>query len=271
MGWFGAIIGSSLGFVLGGPLGAIGGAALGHILIDRSGNRLNENMGRNRIHTHEKRQAGYFLALFSIMGKIAVSDGHISTSERQLVQQFINQAGMNPTQGEYALRIFEEASRSPHSVSALANQFYLITAGQSKYHLNFMDLLVRLAVADGVLTANERRLLQEVASGLYISDDNLTLLLNRATYSQQHSSSGSNSRGVPTAGGEIVRAYHILGCTTQSNDSEIRSAYRQLAAAYHPDKIISKNLPEEFTQLAKEKFQEIQAAYQMIKQARKMH
>lgn len=262
MGWFGTLIGSSLGFVFGGPLGAIGGAALGHILIDRPNKQFAAGARGSRINIHERRQAGYFLALFSIMGKIAVADNRISESERQLVRQFISQSGMNDTQGQYALRVFEEAAQSLHSIADLTNQFYRLTAGQSQYHLNFMDFLVRLASVDGVLDTNERRMLHDVAAGLYISDEDFRLLLNRSAHT------GKSGSGARAGGGGTQNAYRILGCTAKSSDSEIRSAYRRLAAAYHPDKIISKDLPDEFTQLANSKFQEIQSAYQEIKQAR---
>lgn len=267
MGWFGTIIGSSLGFVFGGPLGAIGGAALGHILLDRTP-RQHFNASASdgkRIHSREARQAGYFLALFSIMGKIAAADGKISESERQMVRQFIRRPGIDQQQGEYALRIFEEAARSPHTARELAQQFYLLTPGQTKYHLNFMDLLVRLATADGVLSESERQMLSEVAGELYISEEDVRLLLSRTTHTRQ---GGGGNAGTGAQGGSVAEAYRTLGCTPQSSNSEMRSAYRRLASAYHPDKVISKDLPEEFTQLAKEKFQEIQAAYQTIKAAR---
>ena len=267
MGWFGTLIGSSLGFMFGGPLGAIGGAALGHILIDRPSSRVSG--GRN-FNVHERRQAGYFVALFSIMGKIASADGRISVHERQLVDQFIANSGMGAEQARYARRVFEEAAQSPHTVTELTNQFYLITTGQSKYHLNFMDLLVRIAAADGILDANERRLLQQIAAGLYISDQDFRLLLSRAGQQGGRRQSGGQSGGGARSD-SLQTAYHILGCTPHSSDSEIRSAYRQLAAVYHPDKIISKDLPDEFTNLAKEKFQEIQGAYQTVKTARGMN
>lgn len=37
----------------------------------------------------------------------------------------------------------------------------------------------------------------------------------------------------------------------------------------HPDKLVARGLPEEMTGVAKEKTQEIQQAYEMIKQSRK--
>jgi DnaJ like chaperone protein len=54
----------------------------------------------------------------------------------------------------------------------------------------------------------------------------------------------------------------------QSSDAEIKKRYRELVQAYHPDKISSKGLPDEFVQLAHEKFREIQSAYEEIKKER---
>ena len=38
---------------------------------------------------------------------------------------------------------------------------------------------------------------------------------------------------------------------------------------HHPDKLVAQGLPDEMMQLAKEKTQEIQAAYDIVKRARK--
>jgi uncharacterized membrane protein YkvA (DUF1232 family) len=43
---------------------------------------------------------------------------------------------------------------------------------------------------------------------------------------------------------------------------EIKSAYRKKAQRYHPDRVV--HLGDEFQQLAKQKFQEIQEAYEIL-------
>ena len=55
-----------------------------------------------------------------------------------------------------------------------------------------------------------------------------------------------------------------------ANDDEkaIKRAYRKRMSEHHPDKLASKGLPEQAMEIAKRKAQDIQAAYEMIKQHR---
>jgi uncharacterized membrane protein YkvA (DUF1232 family) len=56
--------------------------------------------------------------------------------------------------------------------------------------------------------------------------------------------------------------YKILGVSRNASQQEIKSAFRKQAQRYHPDRV--SHLGEEFQQLAKEKFQEIQEAYESL-------
>ena len=48
--------------------------------------------------------------------------------------------------------------------------------------------------------------------------------------------------------------YAILQSVKHDTDDHIKKQYRKLAKQYHPDKIISKGLPEEFNQLRMKNF-----------------
>ncbi len=58
--------------------------------------------------------------------------------------------------------------------------------------------------------------------------------------------------------------YEILGISESASDEEVKEAYRALARKYHPDKYIDEGLKE----MANEKMQQINEAYDLIKDIR---
>lgn len=61
--------------------------------------------------------------------------------------------------------------------------------------------------------------------------------------------------------------YAVLGLPPTASDEEVRARYRRLIAKYHPDKFAQLN-DQEFSELAAEKFQRIQSAYDEIRRRR---
>ncbi|WP_370555397.1 DnaJ domain-containing protein [Edwardsiella tarda] len=57
----------------------------------------------------------------------------------------------------------------------------------------------------------------------------------------------------------------MLGVAPSADATTIKRAYRKLMSEHHPDKLVAKGLPPEMMELAKQKAQEIQAAYDLIK------
>ena len=66
-----------------------------------------------------------------------------------------------------------------------------------------------------------------------------------------------------------VNPYAILGVVESMDFEEIKRVYRRKRKEFHPDALISKGLPEELIERAKEKFIEIQEAYETIERERK--
>jgi hypothetical protein len=67
------------------------------------------------------------------------------------------------------------------------------------------------------------------------------------------------SRTTDTHGRDHLDPYTILGIAPGASREEIKSAYRRLAAQYHPDKV--QHLGEDFRKMAEMRFKEIQQAY----------
>ena len=64
-------------------------------------------------------------------------------------------------------------------------------------------------------------------------------------------------------------AYEILGVKENHDMDTIKKAYRQLIRKYHPDIISSQNKDESYMEEATSKTQEINQAYQVIKDEKK--
>lgn len=69
---------------------------------------------------------------------------------------------------------------------------------------------------------------------------------------------------------EIARRemYAVLGCQQDCSDAELKERYRQLAKAFHSDKLNASDLPEELRALSEEQFIRVQNAYDSIKKER---
>ena len=63
-------------------------------------------------------------------------------------------------------------------------------------------------------------------------------------------------------------AYDILGVAGDASDAEVKKAYRVLAMMYHPDKFSS--LGDEAVRQATESMKQINAAWDVVKEARRM-
>jgi len=82
---------------------------------------------------------------------------------------------------------------------------------------------------------------------------------------KQNSSGNKGTRSSEnTAGTKIPKSAHeILGISPNASSREIHEAYKKKIKQYHPDKL--SHLGEEFSNLANEKFLEIQNAYDALK------
>jgi DnaJ like chaperone protein len=246
MGWFGKLMFGSMGMFIGGPLGAIAGAALGHHLVDK---RQDDPDGQPRLVYAEQTQAAYFVSMFSILGKLAKIDGVVTGEEIAVVERFIGNLNMGDREKRFAKQVFNEAKDSRYSIDDFAVQFYQISQLQPPVLVSFLDLLFRIASADHQFHPAEESALKRIKDIFHISDQQFNSM--KETYFK-----------------EVDRFYEVLNCTPDCSDEEIKANYKKLVKDFHPDTIVSKGLPEEFTEFATKRFREIRKAYEEIRKER---
>jgi DnaJ like chaperone protein len=252
MGWFGKVTFGWLGLFIGGPLGAIAGAALGHHFVDKKGGHANRVIHRYqepKIGHTEQRQAAYFISMFSILGKLAKIDGVVTRDEIAVIENFLSKLPIADREKQFAKHVFSEAKNSEYSIEDFAIQLYQINRQQPAVLLSFLDVLFQVAAADGKFHSTEEAALKRIRDIFQISDQQFNNI--KAVYFN-----------------DVDKYYKYLDCTPESSNQEIKSNYKKLVKDFHPDTIISKGLPEEFMDFATKRFQEIQEAYETIKQER---
>ena len=66
----------------------------------------------------------------------------------------------------------------------------------------------------------------------------------------------------------LLQAYQTLGLKGTASPEEIKLSYRKLMSLHHPDKLMAQGLTDRALEKGKEKAQEIQHAYSILKKAR---
>ncbi|MCK9274624.1 MAG: co-chaperone DjlA [Syntrophales bacterium] len=266
MGWWGKMIGGTVGFFFGGPLGALLGAAVGHgfdasseIPMERRYTGFTEN---------EKVQTAFFTALFSIMGHLATADGKVSEKEAEEVQRIMEQMRLVPDQQRVAVKLFNQGRRADFPLHEVLEQFRKQCNGRRDLVKIFLEILLKTAMADGEIDEPEYKILSFVSDSLHFPRTDFEHIV-RIMEARHHEKGTENSAGsFAVRRQSLQKAYEILGLSKKATEEEIKKAYRNLMSQYHPDKMVSKGLPEEMIKFATEKTREIKAAYDVIKESR---
>lgn len=269
--WWGKLIGAFFGYLIAGSAGALIGILIGNF-FDRG---LSEHFSRPHWSYHsEKRKAVqkiFFDTTFSVMGHIAKVDGRVSKQEIQMAQTLMDEMGLNKGQIKEAETCFTHGKHSQF------NLYEVLTRLQRASHDNpellklFIDIQYRAAQVDG-LSLKKQQVLNTILSQFGFAplheqyrfyEDFAYEYSHRYTHQKQSSSSHQQYSRPPPAHA-LDYAFGILEVKPSATKDEVKRAYRRLMSRNHPDKLISKGLPQEMIKMANEKTQKIRKAYDQI-------
>lgn len=260
MSWWGKVVGGTFGFMMGGPLGAVLGAALGNYFDGGlDGLSLDDSLG---LGATERVQSVFFTTTFALMGYVAKSDGRVTKDEIAMAERVMDQMRLNKQQRTVAINLFNEGKKADFPVHEVLAQFKRESFRRRNLTQIFLEIITATAFADGRLDAQERSLIEGIASDLGYSKSDFDALLARLS-GQAHFVDSETSQE------KIQAAYELLGVAASCSDSELKKAYRRQMNQHHPDKLVAKGLPEEMMDIATEKTQAIKAAYELLKEQRK--
>jgi DnaJ like chaperone protein len=183
--------------------------------------------------------------IMALSAAIMKADGKVVKSELDYVKAFIRQNFGEQNSSNYlqTLKHFLDSGDIP--MDQICDD--VRTRMQPEVRVQIIHYLFGIAKADGSVSESELNVLNVIASMMGVASVDFESVKNMF-YRNADSD------------------YKILGIEASATDDEVKKAYRQMAIKFHPDKVAS--MGEEYEKGAKEKFQQIQEAYDNLKKSR---
>lgn len=270
MQYWGKLLGLVLGFLSGGVWGAILGLLVGH-MVDRA----RSTKRRGFFADQQTRQLIFFRATFQVMGHLTKAKGRVTEVDIQLANQLMDRMQLHGEARTAAQQAFREGKESGFPLRERLQELRGVCFGRFDLIRMFLEIQLQAAFADGSLHPNERQVLYVIAEELGISRGQFDQFLSMIEGGRQFGGQGGwqGHQGGYSQGGyqqasngpTLEDACKVLGVSSSDDSVIIKRAYRKLMGEHHPDKLVAKGLPPEMMEIAKQKAQEIQAAYDLIK------
>ena len=285
MEFIGKIIGVFLGWKVGGFFGAIAGLILGSI-ADKKLYELG-SVSSSFFKKKTTRQDLFMQTTFAVLGHLSKSKGRVTEEDIQLANQLMIQLKLDDAGRKLAQDAFRRGKESDFPIRQVIREFRIGCGQRADLLRMFLQVQGQAAFADSERQVNETEEPYVIADelGLYRMQFEQMIAMEMAAraftqggfyqqYQQDAYQGGyqyqqQNSGGYQHASGPTLNdAYKVLGVTESDEQNTVKRAYRRLMNEHHPDKLVAKGLPPEMMEMAKEKTQQIQAAYDLICKAK---
>ncbi|MDP8079679.1 co-chaperone DjlA [Phocoenobacter skyensis] len=272
--------GKFLGFVLGykffgGFFGGILGCIVAHFLMKKfyETQKISSSFFQGKI----SRQSLFMQTTFAVLGHMAKAKGRVTQDDIQLAKQLMQRLQLDENNKELAKKAFSRGKESDFPLRQVLQEFREGCGKRGDLLRFFIEVQMQAALQDGTLEKNEEEILYTIAEMLGVSQLQFQQMLAMVAAAQRFRSGGfeghyqgsyqqSNRYGGyhQTAQPSLKDAYVVLGVAEDADQTTVKRAYRKLMNEHHPDKLVAKGLPPEMMEVAKEKAQQIQAAYDLI-------
>jgi len=195
-------------------------------------------------------EAKLVAALIALGAKMAKADGQVRHEDILAFRQVFR---TDPQTEETIARFFDLARQTTLGYRRYARIVAKAFRAQPGLLEDVLDGLFHIALADGIVTAEEAEYLETVAVLFGFSDREYRRIRNSHM------------------GQDADDPYLILGVEPEISDSNLKTAYRRAAAANHPDRLMARGLPKEMIGLATHKMAIINRAYAQILEERNTH
>ncbi len=269
MGWLGKLVGGLVGYLLTrGPFGVLVGLVIGH-LFDRG------VAGHGGAVDPVAVRAIFFRSTFAVMGHVAKADGRVSERDIAAAREIFRQFRLGEADTRAAIDFFSSGKLGDFDRDAVLAELRTACAGRRDLLAMFLEIQMRAALMGDGMQGPTRIMLQGIAQVLgcnALEFAHLETVLRLQGFGGGYAGGRGQrtSAGPQAAGGAdaLAEAYEVLGVPRTAGDAEVKRAYRRQMSQNHPDKLVARGLPESLLEVAKQKTQSIQAAWERIRESR---
>ncbi|KAE9536298.1 molecular chaperone DjlA [Ursidibacter arcticus] len=280
-------VGKILGFILGYKFfGGFFGGLLG-LIIGHWGDKKLYELGSVSSSIFGKgltRQSLFMQTTFAVLGHISKAKGRVTENDIQLARNLMTSMKLDTSQQQLAQKAFTLGKDTEFPLRKVIQEFREACGQRNDLLRFFVEVQMQAALQDGSLDQKEQQILFTIAETLGMSRFQFEQMLamvaaaqqfrsgyyEQRTYQQGNSQQGHYQQGYGryqqsySSGPTLEDAYKVLGVSASDEQNTVKRAYRKLMNEHHPDKLVAKGLPPEMMEVAKEKAQQIQAAYDLI-------
>lgn len=259
--WMGKAMGGMFGLMTGGPFGMMFGAFVGHFVDVNLERVMHASTAVMSLKSPMEVQRLIVSGMFRMMGRLAKVDGRVSESEIAAATFVMDRMQLRGSDRQRAIDYFNEGKNPDFPVEEELRELRNYMTPQLAQM--FLEVALTVAYADGQMTPTEFALVEHFCNQLGITQRQLQTIRRRVEDAMYQSRNGGVS-----AEDQLNQAYVTLGLEASVDNDTLKKTYRRLMNQHHPDKLSAQGLPEEMITLAKEKTQQIQTAYAVIRKAR---
>jgi DnaJ like chaperone protein len=220
--------------------------------------KLNKLSGSKELFA--KSELGLFVAL---VAKVAKADGRVQELEAQLIGIMFDDISKIFDEKEKTRaimkEIFNEEKQKDGDTKEIAQALNKLLGRAVFKRKQFVAFLIQLAFIDDGISPEEDKVLRDIMQELNITPEVYDEIVNKFKNMMKNKQQTMTPK----------EAYEILGVKESDDMNTIKKAYRKLIREYHPDIISSQNKDETYMEEATAKTQEINQAYQVIKDEKK--
>lgn len=244
----GGLVGLAVAHIPGALLGVLVGSIIDRKLALNSWTEL-----RERLPFLAKPVLSAEQTLFMLLGHLAKSTGRVAPEHIQAARFEMQRLQISGAAKKTAIAAFARGKNCRLTdLHRSLHEHYATT----ELLENLLMAGWRMALAQGMPTAKQRRILQQCAKWLHCSEDTFARIEAQAMRGRLRPSTEDN---------ELQAALKLLGVTRLDSWPQVKKAYRRQISTFHPDKLMGAGATMAQLQAATEQTRELHNAYAVLR------